>query len=279
MESLQGKVAVITGGASGIGYGMAKQMKAAGMRIMIADVEERALERAAKALGVAAFQTDVRDAESVAALALAGVAQFGTVHVLCNNAGVGSMGRIADLSLADWRWMLDVNLFGVIYGVHHFLPILQANADGGHIISTASLAGLFCAPGLGAYSASKFAVVALMETLSLELAAGGSKVKTSVLIPGPTRTNIASSMRNRSADAASSGLADVRLEDVPAYEGGIPWKSPDEIGDLVIEAILNDDFYIMTHPSEMEPILDRQRRIEEVQKLASARHSAVGSAG
>src|SRR5215207_2645109 len=145
MDDLRGKVAVVTGGASGIGKAMAARFAAEGMSVVIADVEEPALAAAADELGVVGVRTDVSDAASVQALADAAVAQLGTVHLLCNNAGVGGGGRIRDLTLDDWRWIVDVNLWGVIHGIHSFLPLLLANDDGGHIVNTSALAGLSAA--------------------------------------------------------------------------------------------------------------------------------------
>ena len=197
MRDLEGKVAVVTGGASGIGRAMAAQFAADGMQVVIADVEAAALEATSGELGVVGVQTDVGDAASVQALADHVCDRFGTVHVLCNNAGVGGGGQIADLTLADWKWVLDVNLWGVIHGLHSFLPRILANPDGGHVVNTASMAGLFASAGMGPYNATKFAVVAISETLSKELQAAGSSVGVSVLCPGFVRTNIFDSQRNR----------------------------------------------------------------------------------
>jgi NAD(P)-dependent dehydrogenase (short-subunit alcohol dehydrogenase family) len=166
LPDLQGKVAVVTGGASGIGKGIASQLIASGMRVVIADIEQDALRRTASELGATAIVTDVSDAGSVHALADAVVAELGTVHVVCNNAGVGPLAPIAELTMADWDWVLGVNLYGVIHGVQAFLPILAANPDGGHIVNTASMAGLVAPPRMAAYCVSKFGVVALTEVLA-----------------------------------------------------------------------------------------------------------------
>ena len=160
MQELAGRVAVVTGGASGIGKAMAARFAAAGMHVVIADVEEGPLGATADELGVVAVRTDVSDAASVQALADEVVARFGTAHVLCNNAGVGGGGRISTLTLNDWKWVLDVNLWGVVHGLHSFLPLLLANDEGGHVVNTASMAGLSAWPGIGPYNASKYAVVA-----------------------------------------------------------------------------------------------------------------------
>ncbi len=218
LNELRGKTAVVTGGASGVGKGIAQCLIAAGMQVFIADIEAQELGRTAAQIGATGIHTDVSDFQSVQSLAERVRAQAGAVHVICNNAGVGALGRISDLSLEDWRWMRDVNLWGVIHGVHAFLPLLRANADGGHIVNTASIGGLVTMPGLGAYAASKYAVVALSETLAQELAAEGARIGVTVLCPGPTRTNIKASTRNRPAAlAGSSGLARLRRDSRPSW--------------------------------------------------------------
>ncbi len=161
LPDLNGKVAVVTGGASGIGKGIARQLKAEGAQVIIADIEEGALHKTAAELGATPVLTDVSDAASVDALAKEAHNAFGAVHIVCNNAGIGPMAAVADLTLDDWKWMLGVNLWGVIHGIHTFLPILKANPDGGHIVNTASMAGLDAPPNLGAYAICKFGVVGL----------------------------------------------------------------------------------------------------------------------
>jgi NAD(P)-dependent dehydrogenase (short-subunit alcohol dehydrogenase family) len=228
LPDLRGKVAVVTGGASGIGMGIARQLIAEGMQVVIGDIEAGPLRKTADDLGAVGIPTDVSELESVRALARSAAERFGTVHVLCNNAGVGPLAAIADLTMADWHWIIGVNLYGVIHGVQTFLPILQANEDGGHIVNTASMAGLVAPPRLGAYSVTKFGVVALTEVLAAELAQAGSKVGASVLCPGVVRTNIGTSSRNRPARLAGGGLKDIDIsrEENPLYR----WISPEEAG-------------------------------------------------
>ena len=262
MKELRGKVAVVTGGASGIGRGIAKQLIAAGAKVVIADIEASALGRSAEEIGATPVQTDVSDADSVARLAREVLRQFGTVHVVCNNAGVGSLAKIEEMKLTDWRWLINVNLWGVIHGINAFLPILQANPDGGHIVNTSSMGGLATMAGLGGYAVTKFGVVALSETLALELAADGSKVGVTVLCPGTVRTNIATSTRNRPAGLADGGLVDVDLEK-SEFGASMRWIDPEDVGDIVVNAIRQGDLYAFTHSDMKAPILERHQRIAD----------------
>ena len=202
MQRVEERVAVVTGAASGIGLGIARAFAAAGMKVVLADVREEPLEQAAAELrdggGQAiAVRTDVTRLDEVEALAAATLAEFGAVHVLCNNAGVGGFARIADTTIDDWRWTLEIDLWGPIHGVKTFLPIIEAQ-DEGHINSTSSMAGLLAAPRLGAYNVAKHGVVALMATLERELRGEHSPVRTSVLCPGVVNTGfVANSAENR----------------------------------------------------------------------------------
>jgi NAD(P)-dependent dehydrogenase (short-subunit alcohol dehydrogenase family) len=258
IADLEGKVAVVTGGASGIGLGIARRLAAAGARVVIGDVEVSALHAAADEVGALAVQTDVRQRDSVQALADAALARFGTVNVVVNNAGVGPFGRLADLTEADWRWIVDVNLWGVIHGVSVFLPMLQTAPGGGHIVNTASMAGLRPGPNLGAYTVTKYGVVALTETLAIELEQDGSQVGVTVLCPGPVHTNIGTSTRNRPPGLEGS-LADAELQ----MTEGRTWMDPDEVGDITVDAIRNGDLYAITHPAMFPPVQERFDRITQ----------------
>lgn len=239
-----------------MGRGIAERLLAAVMKVVIADIEADALAATAAELGVEGVRTDVGRFEDVQALADRVVALHGAVHVLCNNAGIGPVGAIADMTLDDWRWVLDVNLWGVIHGVKAFLPLLSHNADGGNIVNTASMSGLMPGPMFGAYTVSKYGVVGLTEVLAQELALAQSPVRASVLLPGPTETQIAKSTRNRRAGAAS-GLVDLDLRDTDIFPDGIPWKSPAEIGDIVLAGLASGDLYLFTHPALSDPIFER----------------------
>jgi NAD(P)-dependent dehydrogenase (short-subunit alcohol dehydrogenase family) len=259
IPDLRGKVAVVTGGASGIGRGIAEQLIDAGMRVAIADIEHDVLREAADEIGAVGIRTDVSDLESVRELARSVTDRFGAVHVVCNNAGIGPLARVADLTMADWHWMIGVNLYGVIHGVRTFLPILEANADGGHIVNTASMAGLVAPPRLGSYSVTKFGVVALTEVLSAELAQEGSKVGATVLCPGFVRTNIHASSRNRPEHLTGGALADIDVstEGNPAYR----WIGPRQAGAVVVRAIRRGDLYALTHPDWYGMVEQRHQTI------------------
>ena len=200
MRELTGKTAFVTGGASGIGFALGQALARAGMKVMLADIETDALTAAVKSLhdvgpDVRGIACDVTDPLSVDRAAEASFAAFGKVHVVCNNAGVGGGSGIDTISLDTWRWVLDVNLMGVLHGIRSFLPHLRGHGEGGHIVNTASMAGMNSGLGFSAYSASKFAVVNMSEGLAMQLAPLGIGV--TVLCPGFVRTRIWQSSRNR----------------------------------------------------------------------------------
>jgi NAD(P)-dependent dehydrogenase (short-subunit alcohol dehydrogenase family) len=270
MKDFQDKVAVVTGAASGIGRALAAKSAALGMKVVLADVEEPALkqvEEELKASGaqVLAVQTDVSRATDVQRLAKLAFETYGEVNLLFNNAGVGAGSSVWESSLADWQWVLGVNLWGVIHGVHFFVPPMLAQASEGHIVNTASMAGVVSSPG-GIYPVTKHAIVALSETLYHELTLTGAKVKVSVLCPGLVNTRILDSTRNRPADLQNEVVqrkASPEEEAVlqlmhQAVEAGMP---PPQVADIVFKAIRDEKFYIFSHPEWKEAI---RTRMEDV---------------
>jgi NAD(P)-dependent dehydrogenase (short-subunit alcohol dehydrogenase family) len=250
VESLAGKVAVVTGGASGIGFGMALNFARAGAKVVIADVEIEAAHASAERLReggaeVLAIATDVTNPASLEVLAERTFADLGAAHVICNNAGVCVESSIAEGSDADWRWMLDVNLEGIRNGVRAFVPRLRRQGQGGHIVNTASLSGLLPAGFLGIYTTTKFAVVGLTESLRQELAPEGIGV--SLLLPAAAKTNLGSSQRNRPERLGSNSAAMQSL--AATLEAG---QDPIEIGELVVAGILANEPYIFPDGSLVE---------------------------
>lgn len=260
MTEIAGKVAVVTGGASGIGRGIAEELIARGARVVIADINGERLLPVAEEIGAVGVRTDVTDPESVQALADAVLERFGRVDIVVNNAGVGPTAPIKDLTLADWRWMIDVNLWGVINGIHVFLPLLRANPDGGHIVNTASMAVFNPLPGLGPYTAAKMGVQGLSEVLAMELEAEGSRVHVSILPPGPVRTNIKESLNYRPA-GETGGLRADDLEAKPEAQQ-LRWVTPSVAGAIVARAIENDDLYALTHPDWWDRVAGRIEAIK-----------------
>ncbi len=279
MEDLHGKVAVITGGASGIGKAVAVRAAAEGMRIVIADIEEGPLKEAeseltgkgAEAIGVV---TDVADMASVRELRDRALDRFGAVHLVHNNAGVGLGGPIWQVSEEDWRWILGVNLWGVIHGVATFVPLLIEQGEG-HVVNTASIAGLTTAAFLGPYNATKQAVVAISETLFKDLQATGAPagVGVSVLCPGFVKTRIAESDRNRPRWAPGNevgGAAELRAAVQSMVDTGIP---PSVVADRVIDAVRANRFYILTHPELDEAV---ETRFQDIVQGRPPSPTAVG---
>jgi NAD(P)-dependent dehydrogenase (short-subunit alcohol dehydrogenase family) len=245
IEDWNERIAVVTGGGSGIGRGIADALKGAGATVIVADRDPEGLAVARQA-GYSAVLTDVTDPESVAALAEGVLAEFGRVDLIVNNAGVGPKAPIDQLTLDDWRWVLDVNLMGVIHGVHFFLPHLRANPHGAWMVNTASMSRFFCPPGYAPYVASKAAVEGLSLTIATELAAAGADVGVTVLHPGAVRTNIKDSLRNRPV-VDRSGLVDFDIATKILDEN--MWTTPDRVGALVLRAIAHGDAYAFTHPN------------------------------
>lgn len=265
MRSVHGKIAFITGGASGIGLGIARALGGAGARLMLADLRADRLAEAATALGaagidVATVKVDVADRRNMAAAAAETLQRYGKVHIAVANAGVGVIGRVRDASYDDWDWSNSVNLGGVVNTLQEFLPLVRRHHEGGHIVATASMAGITPVAHGGIYSVQKAAVVAMMEALYTELEPEGINV--SVVCPGMTRTNIAETLQLRPERFAEHG---VRLTppagpSPPSRGGGGPMAlamDPEELGRRVLQGILADDLYILTH-NEFGPAIREQ---------------------
>jgi NAD(P)-dependent dehydrogenase (short-subunit alcohol dehydrogenase family) len=259
---VSGMVAVVTGGASGIGKGVAQRLVERGAQVVIADIEEAPLHAAAEEIGADGFRTDVSDAASVQALADHVMDRFGKVNLVFNNAGIGPESPVAEMALADWRWIIDVNLWGVINGVHAFLPLLKRSGEPGYIVNTSSMGGFVAdMPGLGAYATTKFAVTGLTEALAAELAREGSHVGAAVLAPGTVRTNIAQSLRTRPPEAEGGNFTQNDISE-RAEMTKLRWLEPTEVGDIVLDALARGETYIVTHPEWYPMVAARAGDIE-----------------
>ena len=258
-REFDGKVAFVTGGASGLGFSLARAFGRANMRVMLADIEVSALNAAVaelKGAGIDArgVECDVANRASVEHAASDTLAAFGKIHVLCNNAGVVAGGPMERITPGDWDWVIGVELMGAVYGIQAFLPHLKSQGEGGHIVVTSSMAGMLPTPGNGPYTAAKFGLVGLSETLAAELA--GTSIGVSVLYPGAVRTRAADSARNRperygprteTPAAAAAQLAAI-------LRSG---EEPDEVAEKVMRAIKEEELYIFTHP-EYRPLLEER---------------------
>lgn len=274
MDQFEGRVAVVTGAASGIGLGMARRFAREKMRVVLADIEEPALEEARVELeksgaDVLAVRTDVSSAEAVQALAERAHEVYGKVHVLCNNAGVaggaGGLGGIWQANDKDWQWVLGVNLMGVVHGLQAFVPRMLEHGEPGHIVNTSSILGVNTGNG-SIYSVTKHAVTRLTEGLHVDLRARKSEIGVSVLCPGLIATRIVTSGRNRPehlrnetpgapVDAIRERMAEAQKL---FMEAGMP---ADEVGDLVFDAIRTGRFYIFTHPELTKGVKNRMEDI------------------
>lgn len=271
MKVFEGKVAVITGAASGIGRGLAERCAQEGMKVVLADTEEETLiqaEEELKAAGatVLAVLTDVAKANDIQALAQKTLNAFGAVHLLCSNAGVASGERIWEATLADWEWVMGVNLWGVIHGVRVFVPIMLEQDTDCHIVNTASMAGFESDPGKGIYKVTKHGVVSLSETLYHELAEEGAKVNVSVLCPAWVNTRILESslkcrhrLQNDPTVQEFSPEREERIQSIrKALQAGM---SPVRVADHVFNAIREGKFYILTHQEGKKGV---RRRMEDI---------------
>lgn len=285
MKEFRDKVAVVTGAASGIGRAMAERFAAEGMKVVLADIEQGALvetegELKAKSAAVLAVPTDVSKGGDVEALAKKSIDAFGAVHVLCNNAGVAVGGVSWERTVADWEWGLGVNLWGVIHGIRVFVPIMLRQDTEGHIVNTASMAGLVSLPLMSVYSVSKHAIVTLSEALHHELALSGAKVKVSVLCPGWVDTRLMDSDRNRPSDVLNDPTQEISNPAKEAFEQTIrellvTGLAPEQVADDVLDAIRDEKFYVLTHPewkdrvrTRMEDILEERNPVFDPAALA-----------
>jgi NAD(P)-dependent dehydrogenase (short-subunit alcohol dehydrogenase family) len=277
MRQLASKTAFVTGGASGIGFALGAAFAQAGMKVMLADIETEVLAEAVKSLhdfapNVRGVPCDVADPLSVEHAAKACYAAFGNVHVVCNNAGVAAAGGIDNISLDNWRWVLDVNLMGVLHGIRTFLPHIRGHGEGGHIVNTASMAGMNSGLGFSPYVASKFAVVGMSEGLATQLKPFGIGV--TVLCPGFVRTRIGESGRNRperygatqQPDPASpAGLLVAQIAE--RLQSGL---DPSDVAARVLTAIREQELYVFTHPEMRAELEERFAAIMAAMDKAAA---------
>ena len=268
MRDVTGKTAFITGGASGMGLAMARSFAAAGMKVVIADIEQAALDAVTREFEASNAQflrvaLDVTDRDSFVAAADAAQERFGNVHVVCNNAGVALSGAIDKMTYKDWDWVTSVNYDGVVNGIVTFVDRIKTHGEGGHFVNTASMAGHVALPGMSVYTATKYAVVGISETMRADLLA--HNIGVSVLCPGIVNTNIFDASRNRPEEYAGEDAAEALLSDVPPEQRSARLEElragaldPAVVGDMVLHAIRDDEFYIFTHP-EIEAMTDARK--------------------
>jgi NAD(P)-dependent dehydrogenase (short-subunit alcohol dehydrogenase family) len=277
MEQFEGRVAIVTGGASGIGFALAERFAALEMKVVLADVERGALGQAAAKLRergaeVLDVPTDVSDPDALERLACATLERFGKAHVLCNNAGVQRSAPTWMLSPSEWKWLIDVNLLGVVHGLRAFIPRMLEQGDPCHIVNTASFGGLVSAPYMSAYAATKFAVVAISEALQAELT--GSNVGVSVLCPAFVKTRLGDADRNM-PPALEDGLTPAQVEQrrnigraaAALVEAGV---STEIVCDAVVDAIVERRFYVITHPEQIGAVKKRTDAILQAATEAEA---------
>lgn len=277
MKDFTGKGAFITGGASGIGLGMARAFADAGMNIALADIEAEPLSHAkqdieARGVDCIAFPLDVSDRAAVKQAAADTVGAFGKVHLLCNNAGVGGVNRPLDEAEdVDWDWVVSVNLMGAINGLQAFIPLLKTHGEGGHIINTSSVSGLrvYDGRGQGIYATTKYALVGMSEALEQDLKPHGIGV--SVLCPGFVKTALPDAARNR-PDRFGGPAVQGRAANSSLSTGAADGMEPDDYGKLIVEAVEEEEFYILTDSRERELIQARHDRLSAAIDQAQERN-------
>jgi short-subunit dehydrogenase len=270
MQDFHGRTAVITGAGSGFGREFARRSAALGMNLVLVDVQKDALmavadELSAKAPGVIAEVVDVSKADQMDRLAATAIKKFAKVHLLFNNAGVAAGGLLWEHSTADWEWVMGVNVMGVVHGIRAFVPAMLAHGEVGHIVNTASVAGLLSAPTMGVYNVSKHSVVALSETLYNDLRLVNSKLGASVLCPAFVPTGIHDSSRNRPVELASGELTASMIASQKASEKAVTSgkMTAEQVCEMTFKAIAEQQFYIITHQKIMQSV---QLRLDDVSK-------------
>jgi NAD(P)-dependent dehydrogenase (short-subunit alcohol dehydrogenase family) len=258
MKNLSEKVAFVTGGASGIGLGMVKVFLRHGMKVVVADIRDDHISEVKSELGESSathfVKVDITDRDAMSAAADEAEKAFGRVHVLCNNAGVGSLGDVRKYTYSDWDWCLNVNLGGVVNGIQTFLPRMLNHGEPAHIVNTSSMGALLPMPGGAAYIAAKSAVSGLTEALRCDLE--GSNVGVTLLIPGPTKTNIHEVAKLRPARYSDSGVGELEAE-VASRSPPAVWLDPVAVGEMVVDAIRADRLFLITHNEFLEGVEQR----------------------
>jgi NAD(P)-dependent dehydrogenase (short-subunit alcohol dehydrogenase family) len=274
MQEFRDRVAVVTGAASGIGLATATRFAGEGMKVVLADIQQDALDSAVSTLrqaghDVIGVQTDVSQRAQVQNLADAAIAAYGKVNIVHNNAGVVRAGTLEELTDEDWQWVLGVDLWSVIYGVSIFLPLVR-QAGEGHFINTSSSAGLQASPNIAPYSVAKFGVVALTETLRMELDQEEAPIGASVLCPGAVQTRICESDRNREATGIAAGATLETEQEFKDAAGAIvdAGIAPASVADMILAAIKVNDFWIVTHPEWKNVMKQRVAGMENNQLVS-----------
>ncbi len=263
LGDLSGRVAIVTGAASGIGFGMVEAFLAEGARVVLADIDREGLRVAEESLSnlggdVLGVVVDVSSLESVRELAQTAVAAFGGVDVICNNAGVWTLGYQWETAEEDWRWVVDMNLWGVIHGIQAFVPLLLANPAGGHVVNTASMAGLLSGAGTGPYTATKHAVIGLSKGLRADLAARKAAVGVTIVCPGRVATPIVRRLNARPGAPALPLLPDELTAVAGAMQAGDAGLSPAEAGRSIVEAVKTNAPWVFPGADRHRPLVERE---------------------